>query len=543
MARKTRKQSTRRVNPNDSGNGHGEPLIEERAVREQPLAAYLEREYRRYAIDTILDRALPDARDGLKPVQRRILYAMYEMGLAHTGPTRKSARVVGDTLGKFHPHGDSSVYDAMVRMAQDFSMLHPLVDGQGNFGSADGDSAAAMRYTEARLTALGELMLADIRQDTVDWQDNFDGSLQEPVVLPARFPNLLVNGSSGIAVGLAQRILPHNLGEVCDALVYVAKRWKTRGRITVRQLQKWIPGPDLPTGGLLYRHRSDGETRTDMIAQAYATGSSTLVSEAKAEVREIGGGRAAIIVTELPFQVLKNTILERVAADKARFTGIADVRDESDYHGMRVVFELTRGADPQDVLERLLAGTQMRASLSYSAMALVRVGGVAQPECLSLRDLLVRFIEHRLDVIVRRSRHELERARARLHIVEGLLVALDDIDAVVAIIRRSQRAETARNNLVRRLKITEAQAAAILEMPLKRLASLERRRLAEERDALSARVDELEGLLASRSAQLEVVIEETREIKARYAEPRRTVIVDGEAGQEAAALEDLTEAA
>ena len=476
-----------------NGNGHREPDAEARTVREQALATYLEREYRRYAIDTILDRALPDARDGLKPVQRRILYAMYDMGLTHTGPTRKSARVVGDTLGKFHPHGDASVYDAMVRMAQDFSMRHPLVDGQGNYGSADGDSAAAMRYTEARLTALGEAMLADIDRDTVDWQPNFDGSLREPVVLPARFPNLLVNGSSGIAVGLSQRILPHNLAEVCDAVIYVARRWGTRGRVTARQLMRLIPGPDLPTGGVLYRHRWDGETRTDMIAQAYATGASTLVAEARTEIREIGGGRTEIVVIELPFQVLKNTVLERVAADKARFAGIADVRDESDYQGMRVVFELVRGADPQEVLERLLSGTQMRASLSYSAMALVREGDAPQPACLSLRDLLVRFIEHRLDVIVRRSQHELARAQARLHVVEGLLAALDDIDAVVGIIRRSQRAETARNNLMRRLKISEAQAVAILDMPLKRLASLERRRLAEEHDALVGRVDALRG--------------------------------------------------
>jgi len=516
----------------DDGGDAGE--VAESTIQEQPLSSYLEQAYKRYAIDTILDRALPDVCDGLKPVQRRILYTMHEMRLRHDGPTRKSARVVGDCMGKYHPHGDSSVYDAMVRMAQDFSMLHPLVDGQGNFGSADGDSAAAMRYTEARLSAIGEMMLADLDKDTVDWKDNFDGSEREPMVLPARFPNLLVNGSAGIAVGMATSLLPHNLGEICDAVTYLAKRWDKRQRVTAKDLMKYVPGPDLPTGGVLYRYRMQGDRSVDMILEGYEGGNTTLVCQGKADIHDIGGGRSEIVVTELPFQVQKNTILERVAADPDKFPGITDVRDESDYQGMRVVFEVSRGADPQRALEALLTYTQMRASLSYNAMALVRVDGVAQPRQLSLRDMLEEFVLHRLDVIVRRTRHELERAEARLHIVEGLLKALDAIDEVIGIIRRSRTTETAQTNLMRKLSITEVQAQAILDMPLKRLAALERRKLADEAEELRARIEELQGILGSESRRLDLVIDETKEIKDRFAVPRRTIIADTEEGHQAA---------
>jgi len=507
----------------------------ESMVREQPLDRYMEESYRRYAVLTILDRALPDVRDGMKPVQRRILYAMGDMNLNFSGPHRKSARVVGEVLGKYHPHGDQSVYDAMVRMAQDFTMRAPLVDGQGNYGSIDGDSQAAMRYTEARLSSLGEAMLDDLEKNTVDWRPNFDGSLREPMVLPTRFPNLVVNGAAGIAVGMSTNILPHNLGEVCDAVVYVAGNWAKRAKIEVADLLKLIPGPDLPTGGLLYRYRAttDGK-KIDMIERAYQTGNSTLVVQAKADIQEIGGGKSEIIVTELPFQVQKTTILERIAASRERFAGITDVRDESDFKGMRVVFEVARGADPAEVLDRLLSYTAMRTSLSYNALALVvDDDGKASPKNLALADMLIEFIRHRLKVITRRARFELERAEARLHILDGLLKALNNIDAVIETIRKSQTTDSARANLMKRFKLTEIQAQAILDMPLRRLASLEQKRLKEEHSELTKRVKSLKGVLASEARRLDIVVEETQDIKARFADPRRTVIVEAEEGHQA----------
>ncbi len=514
----------------DGGDGQKPP--EGHVIQDQPLSVYMEQAYKRYAIDTILDRALPDVRDGLKPVQRRILYTMHDMHLTHTGPTRKSARVVGDCMGKYHPHGDSSVYDAMVRMAQDFAMLHPLIDGQGNFGSADGDSQAAMRYTEARLSALGEMMVADIDKNTVDFKDNFDGSEREPTVLPARFPNLLVNGSSGIAVGMSTSILPHNLGEVCDAVIYLTKRWDKRERVTARDLMKIVPGPDLPTGGLLYRYRMQGEASVDMILEGYESGNTTLVCQSRADIQDIGGGKSEIIVTELPFQVQKNTVLERLAADRDKFPAITDVRDESDYHGTRVVFEVGRGADARQALDALLTYTQMRSSLSYNALALVRVEGVPQPQQLSLRQMLEHFCQHRLEVIVRRTQYDLERAQARLHIVEGLLKALDAIDEVIDIIRRSRTTETAQANLMRRLSISDLQATAILEMPLKRLAALERQKLADEAKELRAQIKDLEEIVGSQERRLTLLADETREIKEQFGRPRRTIIVDAAEGHE-----------
>lgn len=529
-ARRSRRSAA--AGADEGGNGQ-EPADEGHVIQDQPLSAYMEQAYKRYAINTILDRALPDVRDGLKPVQRRILYTMHDMRLTHTGPTRKSARVVGDCMGKYHPHGDSSVYDAMVRMAQDFAMLHPLIDGQGNFGSADGDSQAAMRYTEARLSALGEMMLADIDKNTVDFKGNFDGSEREPTVLPARFPNLLVNGSAGIAVGMSTSILPHNLGEICDAVAYLAKRWDHRDRVTAKDLMKIVPGPDLPTGGILYRYRVQGDQSVDMILEGYQTGSATLVCQAKADIQDIGGGKSEIVVTELPYQVQKNTVLERVATDRDKFSAITDVRDESDYHGMRVVFEVGRGMDPREALDALFTYTQMRASLSYNAMALIRIEGVAQPRQLSLRQMLEEFVLHRLEVIVRRAQYDLERAEARLHIIEGLLKALDAIDEVIDIIRRSRTTETAQTNLMRRLSITDIQATAILDMPLKRLAALERQKLADEAKDLRARIKDLKGLLGSEERQLTLLTEETREIKEQFARPRRTIIVDAEEGHEA----------
>ncbi len=513
-----------------------DPNNTETTVQELPLDRFMEDAYRRYAVLTILDRALPDARDGLKPVQRRILYAMGDMNLNANGPHRKSARVVGEVLGKYHPHGDQSVYDAMVRMAQDFSMRMPLIDGQGNYGSIDGDSAAAMRYTEARLTALGESMLEDLEKDTVDWRPNFDGSLREPTVLPARFPNLLVNGASGIAVGMSTNILPHNLGEVCDAVVFMARNWSRRDRLKVSELTKYIPGPDFPTGGLLYRYRVNGdENKVDMILKAYETGNAPLVCQAKADIVDIGGGKSEIIVTELPFQVQKSTILERIAASRDRFQGITDVRDESDFNGMRIVFEVARGADPAEVWERLLSYTQMRSSLSYNALALVvdEDTGKASPKNMTLVDLLREFIQHRLRVIIRRSRFELKRAEDRLHILEGLLKALGKIDEVIRIIRASETTEVARENLMKKFKLSDVQAQAILDMPLRRLAALERKKLEDERSELQARIKELNEILASEERRLEVVIKETLEIKDRFATPRRTTIVQSEEGHQA----------
>jgi DNA gyrase subunit A len=505
------------------------------SIQEQALDDFIEQAYRRYAVLTILDRALPDVRDGLKPVQRRILYAMGDMHLHYNQPHKKSARVVGEVLGKYHPHGDTSVYDAMVRLAQDFSMRSPLVDGQGNFGSIDGDSAAAMRYTETRLAALGESMLLDIDHNTVDWQPNFDGSLKEPVVLPTRFPNLLVNGATGIAVGMSTSILPHNLGEVCDAVIYLAKNWKKRDKIGINELQKIIPGPDLPTGGLLYRYRVNGdENKVDMIRQAYETGNATMVCQAKADIQDIGGGKSEIIVTELPFQVQKSTILERLASNRDKFAGITDARDESDYKGMRVVFEVGRGVDPNDALERLLTHTQMRSSLSYNALALVMSEeGKASPQNLTLVSMLSEFIRHRLEVITRRSRFELDRAEARLHIVEGLLKAISMIDEVIEIIRHSQNSETARANLMKKIGLSEIQANAILDMPLRRLTSLERKKLEEEQKELKTRVKELKDILASEERRLEIMGQETEEIKDKFATPRRTVIIDHEEGHQA----------
>lgn len=507
----------------------------ESSIQEQPLDRYMEEAYRRYAVLTILDRALPDVRDGMKPVQRRILYAMGDMNLNASTPHRKAARVVGEVLGKYHPHGDQSVYDAMVRMAQDFTMRMPLIDGQGNFGSIDGDGAAAMRYTEARLTPLGEGMLEDLEKDTVDWRPNFDGSLREPTVLPARFPNLLVNGASGIAVGMSTNLLPHNLGEVCDAVIYMAKNWARRDKISVEELIKFIPGPDLPTGGLLYRYRvGTDEKKVDMIKRGYETGNSTMVCQAKADIQDIGGGKSEIIVTELPYQVQKTTILERIAASRERFTGITDVRDESDYKGMRIVFEVGRGADPEEVLDRLLSYTAMRTSLSYNALALVvDDDGKASPHNLSLADMLREFIQFRIKVVIRRSRYDLNKAEARLHILEGLLKALSKIDAVIDTIRKSENTEAAKTNLMARFKLSEIQAQAILDMPLRRLAALERQKLEDERKELTARVKDLKDILGSEERRMAVVGEETLDIKARFADPRRTVIIEAEEGHQA----------
>ncbi len=484
-----------------------------------------------YARETITDRALPDVRDGLKPVQRRILYAMHDLGLTHNRPHKKSARIVGEVLGKYHPHGDMSVYLAMVRMAQDFVMEAPLVDGQGNFGSIDGDSPAAMRYTEARLTALAETMLHDLHMDTVSWSDNFDGTLKEPTVLPAVLPNLLVNGVDGIAVGMATKIPPHNLGEICNAVIHVAENWTRRAEIDVDELMKIVPGPDFPTGGLIYRFRDrDGEL-TDTIRQAYLTGRGRVVMQARLQLEDIGGGKTNVVVTELPYAVLKTTVIEKLAREirDGRLSGVTDLRDESDYTGMRVVIELSRNADPADVISEALKYSQLRETFGVINLALVPTAdGTTRPSYLSLAEMLTHFVRHRLTVIERRSRYELELKRARLHIVEGLLKALDILDEVIDTIRRSRTPETAHNNLMRKYDFTDTQATAILNMQLRRLAALERRRLVEEAKDLRERIAYLEGLLDSEEKRLAVIVEETKEIKETYATRRRTVIIDAE---------------
>ncbi|MBP7691823.1 MAG: DNA topoisomerase 4 subunit A [Anaerolineales bacterium] len=504
-----------------------------------PGPLLLDANYRRYAEMVVLGRAIPDARDGLKPVHRRILYDMLiELGLDARGPHKKSARVVGDVLGKFHPHGDKSVYDAMVILAQDFSMRLPLIDGQGNFGSQDGDSAAAMRYTEARLSPAGETMLADIRSATVDFQPNFDGSMEEPTVLPSRLPNLLINGSNGIAVGMATSIPPHNVGEVCDAVVYVANRWDQRAKIKTSELLKIIPGPDYPTGGMVYRFREDKETGqpVDVIAQAYETGKAVFVVQAQVDIQEIGGGKSEIIVTEIPFQVWKSTVKDRIADNRDAFrnAGLSNVADQSDRKGMRLVLETVRGFDPQAVLGFVLDKTQLRDSQSYNAVALVRgADGKRRPQLCGLRTMLTEFITFRLEVIVRRSKFELQRAEDRLHIVHALLKAIQDIDEVIRLIRAAADVDDARKKLMKRLDIDELQANAILEMQLRRLAKLEYRKLDDERKELEARIKQLKSLLGSEKKQLEVVIEETKEVRDRFATPRRTIIIDHEQGHKA----------
>jgi len=441
-------------------------LVDTRTLETVALTTDLEQAYFEYAVETITDRALPRVEDGLKPVQRRILYAMHDMGLRPDRPHKKSARIVGEAMGKYHPHGDQSVYMAMVRMAQDFAMRHPLVDGQGNFGSIDGDSPAAMRYTEARLAEISEQMLQDIDQDTVDFVDNFDGSLQEPVILPAALPNLLVNGATGIAVGMATNLPPHNLGEICDAVVHVAGRWKQRKRITVDDLMEIVPGPDFPTGGVIYRYRDDGSgNQLDTIRNAYEKGRGRIVTQARVDLEDIGGGKTNIIITELPYAVQKSTVLERIAREvrDGRINGVTDLRDESDHEGMRAVIEVSRVAEARDVLEEVLSRSQLRETFGVNALALVaeQVNGdtIVRPQRLSLWEMLVHFVEHRLNVIVRRSRYELAKREARLHIVQGLLKALDIIDEVIDTIRRSRTAETAEQNLRKKFRFSQLQIA------------------------------------------------------------------------------------
>lgn len=462
-----------------------------------------------YAMSVIVGRALPDVRDGLKPVHRRILYSMQELGLYPERGYRKCARIVGEVLGKYHPHGDSSVYDALVRMAQDFSLRYMLVDGHGNFGSVDGDSAAAMRYTEAKMNKIASEMLRDINKNTVDFIPNFDGEEKEPVVLPSRYPNLLVNGSSGIAVGMATNIPPHNLGEVIDGTIALIDN----PELTSLELMTYIKGPDFPTAGIIMGKSG--------IRAAYETGKGRIVVRAKAEIEE-ENGRHKIIVTELPYQVNKAKLIEYIAdlvKDK-KITGISDLRDESDREGMRMVIELKRDANPNVTLNLLYKHTKMQDTFGVIMLALVD----NQPQVLNLKQVLVHYINFQKDVITRRTQFELNKAKERAHILEGLIIALDNIDEVINIIRSSKTSEIAKNTLIERFSLSEKQAAAILEMRLRRLTGLERDKIENEYNELMKLIDYLNAILASEERLLEVIKEELLEIKAKYSDERRTQI-------------------
>ena len=476
-----------------------------------------------YAMSVIVSRALPDVRDGLKPVHRRVLYAMHDVGLQPNRPYRKSATVVGEVIGKYHPHGDSAVYDTLVRLAQDFSLRYPLVDGQGNFGSVDGDPAAAMRYTEARLARMASEMLRDISSDTVDFAPNFDESQREPVVLPARFPNLLVNGSDGIAVGMATKIPPHNLGEVVDATVALIDD----PELDDEALAKHIKGPDFPTGGIIVGLRG--------IRDALLTGRGSVRVQAKAHTEQIKGNRTQIVVTEIPYQVNKSYLLQKVAelVKERKLDGISDLRDESDRTGMRIVIELKREAVPKVVLNNLYKQTQMQQSFGVNLVALV--DGV--PRTLSYKQVLKHYVAHQFEVVTRRTRYELGRAQARAHILEGLLVALSNLDEVVAIIRRSRSVETARGNLMKKFKLSERQAQAILDLRLQRLTALERRKVEQEHRDLVEKIDYLEGVLADESKVYGILKEELLEVRVAYNDERRTQLaIDEDADFE---IEDL----
>jgi DNA gyrase subunit A len=494
-----------------------------RAIRieDEMRVSYLD-----YAMSVIVARALPDVRDGLKPVHRRILYTMGEMGLSATSSFRKCAAIVGEVMGKYHPHGDVALYDALVRLAQDFSMRYPLVDGQGNFGSVDGDSAAAMRYTEARLTAIAAEMLDDIDKDTVDFEDNYDGTQKQPSVLPAKLPNLLINGSSGIAVGMATNIPPHHLGEIVDATVAIIND----PDITSDGLCEYVKGPDFPTGGTIYRFEQQrnvisGEWETvDAIRQMYAHGRGRVVMRAQVAFEEVRGDRMAIIVTELPYQVNKASLLEKIAdlvKDK-RIDGISDLRDESDRDGMRIYIEIKRDSNPHMVLNNLFKHTPMQLTFNMNLLALVD----GQPQTLPLKSVLQHHVDHRREIVRRRTEFDLGKARARAHILEGLKIALDNLDAVIQTIRESADVELARTNLMQRFELSELQAQAILDLRLARLAALERKKIEDEYLSVIQLIAELEDILANPQRVLSIIKDELIELKKKYAGERRTRVAD-----------------
>ncbi len=464
-----------------------------------------------YSMSVIVARALPDVRDGLKPVHRRVMFGMQELGLAPNRPYKKSARIVGEVLGKYHPHGDSAVYDTMVRMAQDFSMRYPLVDGQGNFGSVDGDAPAAMRYTEARLSRIAEEMLKDLEKNTVQFTPNFDDTLKEPSVLPAMVPNLLVNGASGIAVGMATNIPPHNLTEVIDGCIALIKDES----LTSEKLMKYVKAPDFPTGGIIYGYEG--------VKEAFTTGRGRIVVRAKASVETGKGDRQSIVITEIPYQVNKATLIERIAdlVNEKKLDDIADIRDESDRDGLRIVVDLKRDANAQVILNNLYKHTQMETTFGVIMLALVE----GRPQILTLKDVMQKFITHRNEVVVRRSKFELDEAEKRAHILEGYIIALDNIDAVVKLIKASKDVETANAGLMKKFKLSEIQAKAILDMRLQRLTGLERKKIEEEYRETIKRIERLKAILKSKQLQMEIIKDELLEVRKKYGDERRTEIV------------------
>ncbi|MCL5666438.1 MAG: DNA gyrase subunit A [Patescibacteria group bacterium] len=487
-------------------------LVKPRDIQQEMQESYLD-----YAMSVIVSRALPDVRDGLKPVHRRILYAMHELGLRHNVKFRKSATVVGDVLGKYHPHGDMAVYDSMVHMAQDFSMRYQLIDGQGNFGSMDGDGAAAMRYTEARMSAAAEELLLDLDKDTVDWRDNYDATRKEPAVLPGKLPNLLLNGTLGIAVGMATDIPPHNLNEVCDAVIKLIDDPEA----TTEDLMEFIKGPDFPTGGIIYDIAA--------IKNAYATGKGSIVMRAKTEIAETKTGAFQILVHEIPYRVNKATLLEKIAElvrDK-KVEGIRDVRDESDKDGVRIVIDLKKEALPNKILNQLFSYTQLQESFHLNMLALV--DGI-EPHILNLKTVLEKYIEHRQKVVRRRTEYELRKAKERAHILEGLKKALDHIDEVISTIRKSPTKEEAKVNLMKKFKLTDIQTDAILEMRLQTLAGLERKKIEDELKEKKALIAELEDILKSNKKILGIIRKEVLEMKGKFGDERRTAVVKNAVG-------------
>ncbi len=476
------------------------------SLEEEMKSSYID-----YSMSVIVSRALPDVRDGLKPVHRRILFGMHELGVAYNKAYKKSARIVGEVLGKYHPHGDSAVYDSMVRMVQDFSLRYPLVDGQGNFGSVDGDSPAAMRYTEARLARISEEILRDLDKNTVDFTSNFDDSLQEPTVMPAYLPNLLINGASGIAVGMATNIPPHNITEVIDGIIALIKN----PELTVEKLMKFVTAPDFPTGGIIYGYEG--------VKEAYTTGRGRVVVRAKANIETLKNNRENIIITELPFQVNKANLIEKMAdlVKEGKLNDISNIRDESDRDGMRVVIELKRDSQPAVVLNQLFKHTQMQTTFGVIMLALV--GGA--PKVLTLKEMMQHFIKHRMDVLIRRTKYELDAAERRAHILEGYIIALDNIDEVIETIKKSRDVETAKNNLMKKFKLSEIQSKAILDMRLQRLTGLERKKIEDEYKDVIKLIEKLKGILDSEEKRYLIIKDELLLIKDRYGDERRTEII------------------
>ncbi|MFT6855769.1 MAG: DNA gyrase subunit A, partial [Cyclobacteriaceae bacterium] len=490
---------------NSGSNFSGQNIIPIN-IEDEMRGAYID-----YSMSVIISRALPDVRDGLKPVHRRILYGMLELGVNYNKSYKKSARIVGEVLGKYHPHGDSAVYESMVRMAQEWSLRYMLVDGQGNFGSVDGDSPAAMRYTEARLKRIAEEMLGDINKNTVDYQPNFDDSLREPSVLPAKIPNLLLNGASGIAVGMATNMAPHNLTEVADGIA----AYIDNPDITIDELSKHVLAPDFPTGGIIYGYTG--------VRAAFETGRGRVMMRAKAEVEVMKSGREQIVISEIPYMVNKASMIEKTAGliNEKKIEGISDIRDESDRDGMRIVYELKKDTIPNVVLNNLFKQTQLQTSFSVNNVALVK----GRPKTLNLKDLIHYYVEHRHEVVVRRTQYELEEAEKRAHILQGYLIALDNLDEVIRLIRSSRDPEIARNGLIEKFELSEIQARAILDMRLQRLTGLEREKIQKEYDEIINLIEDLKDILSNEERRMSIIKTELAEVRERYGDARRTEIV------------------